>query len=127
MDMTIAVELPSLGESVFEGTVARWLVAEGDMVEVDQPIVEVTTDKVDAEIPAPSAGMIEQLLVGRGQQPPQLRGLDDEVTDHPFFIPAVMPPRLCTLATGTLMILSAVRNSSSTGHVPRLPTMGSCR
>jgi 2-oxoglutarate dehydrogenase E2 component (dihydrolipoamide succinyltransferase) len=65
--MSIAVELPSLGESVFEGTVARWLVAEGEMVEVDQPIVEVTTDKVDAEIPAPSAGMIEQILVAEGE------------------------------------------------------------
>ena len=64
--MSIAVELPSLGESVFEGTVARWLVAEGEMVEVDQPIVEVTTDKVDAEIPAPCAGMIEQILVAEG-------------------------------------------------------------
>ena len=64
--MSIEVELPSLGESVFEGTVARWLVAEGDMVEVDQPIVEITTDKVDAEIPAPSAGIIEQILVAEG-------------------------------------------------------------
>jgi 2-oxoglutarate dehydrogenase E2 component (dihydrolipoamide succinyltransferase) len=64
--MSIEVELPSLGESVFEGTVARWLVAEGEMVEVDQAIVEVTTDKVDAEIPAPCAGMIEQILVAEG-------------------------------------------------------------
>jgi 2-oxoglutarate dehydrogenase E2 component (dihydrolipoamide succinyltransferase) len=64
--MSIDVELPSLGESVFEGTVARWLVSEGEMVEVDQPIVEVTTDKVDAEIPAPCAGMIEQILVAEG-------------------------------------------------------------
>ncbi len=64
--MSIAVELPSLGESVFEGTVARWLVTEGEMVEVDQPIVEVTTDKVDAEIPAPCAGRIEQILVAEG-------------------------------------------------------------
>lgn len=64
--MSIAVELPSLGESVFEGTVARWLVAEGEAVEVDQPIVEITTDKVDAEIPAPSAGVIEQILVAEG-------------------------------------------------------------
>jgi 2-oxoglutarate dehydrogenase E2 component (dihydrolipoamide succinyltransferase) len=64
--MSIAVVLPSLGESVFEGTVARWLVSEGEMVEVDQPIVEVTTDKVDAEIPAPCAGMIEQILVAEG-------------------------------------------------------------
>lgn len=64
--MSIEVELPSLGESVFEGTIARWLVSEGEIVEVDQPIVEVTTDKVDAEIPAPSAGMIEQILVAEG-------------------------------------------------------------
>lgn len=65
--MSITVELPSLGESVFEGTVSRWLVAEGEMVEIDQPIVEVTTDKVDAEIPAPSAGLIEQILVAEGE------------------------------------------------------------
>jgi len=65
--MSIAVELPSLGESVFEGTVARWLVAEGEMVEVDQPLVEVTTDKVDAEIPAPCAGMVEQILAVEGE------------------------------------------------------------
>ena len=64
--MSIAVELPSLGESVYEGTIARWLVAEGEAVEVDQPLVEVTTDKVDAEIPAPSAGVIEQILVAEG-------------------------------------------------------------
>lgn len=64
--MSIAVELPSLGESVYEGTIARWLVSEGEAVEVDQPLVEVTTDKVDAEIPSPSAGVIEQILVAEG-------------------------------------------------------------
>ena len=65
--MSIAVELPELGESVLEGTVSRWLVKEGDAVELDQPIVEVTTDKVDAEIPAPVAGVIEALLVAEGE------------------------------------------------------------
>jgi 2-oxoglutarate dehydrogenase E2 component (dihydrolipoamide succinyltransferase) len=64
--MSIAVELPALGESVVEGTVSRWLVKEGDRVERDQPIVEITTDKVDAEIPAPAAGVIEALLVAEG-------------------------------------------------------------
>ncbi len=64
--MSVEIELPSLGESVYEGTVARWLVAEGELVEVDQPIVEITTDKVDAEIPAPSGGVIEQILVAEG-------------------------------------------------------------
>jgi 2-oxoglutarate dehydrogenase E2 component (dihydrolipoamide succinyltransferase) len=65
--MAITVELPSLGESVFDGTVARWLVAEGEWVEVDQPIVEVTTDKVDAEIPAPHAGVIEAIVAAEGE------------------------------------------------------------
>ena len=64
--MTIAVELPSLGESVFEGTVSRWLVSVGEWVEIDQPIVEVTTDKVDAEIPAPQAGVIDAITVSEG-------------------------------------------------------------
>jgi 2-oxoglutarate dehydrogenase E2 component (dihydrolipoamide succinyltransferase) len=65
--MSISVELPALGESVVEGTVARWLVAEGDAVELDQPLVEVTTDKVDAEVPAPAAGVIEKILVAEGE------------------------------------------------------------
>ena len=67
---SIAVELPALGESVVEGTVSRWLVKEGDAVEVDQPLVEVTTDKVDAEVPAPVAGVVETLLVSEGDTVP---------------------------------------------------------
>ncbi|MCZ6464508.1 MAG: dihydrolipoamide acetyltransferase family protein [Proteobacteria bacterium] len=65
--MSIAVELPELGESVIEGTVARWLVQVGDRVERDQPLVEVTTDKVDAEIPAPVDGVVEKILVMEGE------------------------------------------------------------
>jgi 2-oxoglutarate dehydrogenase E2 component (dihydrolipoamide succinyltransferase) len=64
--MAIEVTLPALGESVVEGTVSRWLVKEGDRVERDQPLVEVTTDKVDAEIPSPAAGVVEALLVAEG-------------------------------------------------------------
>jgi len=62
-DMSHTVELPALGESVTEGTVTRWLVAVGDTVAVDDPIVEVSTDKVDTEIPSPVAGVVEQILV----------------------------------------------------------------
>jgi len=65
--MSISVELPALGESVVEGTVARWLVAEGEAVDLDQPLVEVTTDKVDAEVPSPAAGVIEKILVAEGE------------------------------------------------------------
>jgi 2-oxoglutarate dehydrogenase E2 component (dihydrolipoamide succinyltransferase) len=57
------VVLPALGESVTEGTVTRWLKKVGDIVAIDEPIVEVSTDKVDTEIPSPVAGVIEQILV----------------------------------------------------------------
>ena len=54
--MSHSVKMPALGESVTEGTVTRWLKAEGDTVEVDEPLLEVSTDKVDTEIPSPVAG-----------------------------------------------------------------------
>jgi 2-oxoglutarate dehydrogenase E2 component (dihydrolipoamide succinyltransferase) len=61
--MSESVSLPALGESVTEGTVTRWLKNVGDRVEVDEPLVEVSTDKVDTEIPSPIAGVIEAILV----------------------------------------------------------------
>ncbi len=61
--MSESVKLPALGESVTEGTVTRWLKKVGDTVAVDEPLVEVSTDKVDTEIPSPVAGVIEQILV----------------------------------------------------------------
>lgn len=61
--MSETVSLPELGESVTEGTVTRWLVEVGDEIEVDQPIVEISTDKVDTEIPSPVAGTLEEILV----------------------------------------------------------------
>src|SRR6188472_2386272 len=61
--MSESVNLPALGESVTEGTVTRWLKQVGDRVEVDEPLLEVSTDKVDTEIPSPVAGIIEAILV----------------------------------------------------------------
>jgi 2-oxoglutarate dehydrogenase E2 component (dihydrolipoamide succinyltransferase) len=61
--MSENVQLPALGESVTEGTVTRWLKQVGDTVEVDEPLLEVSTDKVDTEIPSPIAGVLEQILV----------------------------------------------------------------
>ncbi len=61
--MSESVSLPALGESVTEGTVTRWLKNVGDRVEIDEPLLEVSTDKVDTEIPSPVAGIIEQILV----------------------------------------------------------------
>jgi pyruvate/2-oxoglutarate dehydrogenase complex dihydrolipoamide acyltransferase (E2) component len=58
--------MPQLGESVTEGTITRWLKAEGDEVEMDEPLAEVDTDKVNAELPSPVAGRIEKFLVTEG-------------------------------------------------------------
>jgi len=58
--------MPQLGESVTEGTITRWLKAEGDEVEIDEPLAEVDTDKVNAELPSPVAGTIEKFLVSEG-------------------------------------------------------------
>lgn len=61
--MSESVSLPALGESVTEGTVTRWLKNVGDRVEVDEPLLEVSTDKVDTEIPSPISGVVEEILV----------------------------------------------------------------
>jgi pyruvate dehydrogenase E2 component (dihydrolipoamide acetyltransferase) len=55
--------MPALGESVTEGTVTRWLKGVGDTVEIDEPLLEVSTDKVDTEIPSPVAGTLQEILV----------------------------------------------------------------
>ncbi len=61
--MSVTVTMPRLGESVTEGTVTRWLKQEGDTVEVDEPLLEVSTDKVDTEIPSPAAGVLTRIVV----------------------------------------------------------------
>ena len=61
--MTFSVTMPALGESVSEGTVTRWLKAEGDHVNVDEPLLEVSTDKVDTEIPSPVSGTLQRIIV----------------------------------------------------------------
>ena len=65
--MSFSVTMPALGESVSEGTVTRWLKNEGDMVAVDEPLLEVSTDKVDTEIPSPVAGILSKIVVGVDQ------------------------------------------------------------
>ena len=65
--MTFSVTMPALGESVTEGTVTRWLKAEGDFVNVDEPLLEVSTDKVDTEIPSPVSGTLQKIVVGIDQ------------------------------------------------------------
>ena len=65
--MTFRLTMPALGESVTEGTVTRWLKSEGDHIAVDEPLLEVSTDKVDTEIPSPVAGTLQKIVVGVDQ------------------------------------------------------------
>src|SRR5437868_4719614 len=65
--MPVSVQMPQLGESVTEGTVTRWLKKEGERVEADEPLLEVSTDKVDTEIPSPSAGILVKIVVAEDE------------------------------------------------------------
>src|SRR5438552_2991626 len=65
--MAIDVVMPQMGESIAEGTVVRWIKKPGDKVDRDEPLLEISTDKVDAEIPSPAAGTLSEILVQEGQ------------------------------------------------------------
>src|ERR1700681_847859 len=62
----VTVKMPQLGESVSEGTIGRWLKSPGDRVELDEPLVEIQTDKVNAEVASPVAGILQQILLPEG-------------------------------------------------------------
>ena len=65
--MSVSVSMPQLGESVTEGTVTRWLKREGERVEADEPLLEVSTDKVDTEIPSPVSGVLRGITVAEDE------------------------------------------------------------
>src|SRR6202521_4313866 len=68
--MAVDVIMPQMGESIFEGTITKWLKKAGDRVERDEPLFEISTDKVDAEIPSPSAGVLKEIKITEGQTVP---------------------------------------------------------
>ncbi len=68
--MAVDVVMPQMGESIFEGTITKWFKKPGDKVERDEPLFEISTDKVDAEIPSPSAGVLKEIKVNEGQTVP---------------------------------------------------------
>jgi len=68
--MATDIVMPQMGESIFEGTITKWLKKPGDKVERDEPLFEISTDKVDAEIPSPSAGVLKEIKVGEGKTVP---------------------------------------------------------
>ncbi len=68
--MAVDVIMPQMGESIFEGTITKWLKKPGDKIDRDEPLFEISTDKVDAEIPSPSAGVLKEIKVTEGQTVP---------------------------------------------------------
>src|SRR6202451_2593363 len=93
--MSVSVSMPQLGESVTEGTVTRWLKKEGERVEVDEPLLEVSTDKVDTEIPSPASGILRGIAVDEDETVAvgaQL-AIIELVSDPPVRIPGIHPSR----------------------------------
>ena len=140
--MTFSVTMPALGESVSEGTVTRWLKAEGDHVNVDEPLLEVSTDKVDTEIPSPVAGILQKIVVQIDQTVPvgaELAIISDGATASvadPVAAPVVQTPPQAPIAAapvtpppapaapaptgaGTVITMPALGESVSEGTVTR--------
>ena len=139
--MTFSVTMPALGESVTEGTVTRWLKNEGDMVAVDEPLLEVSTDKVDTEIPSPVAGILQKIVVAvdstvavgaelaviadgatsAATPPPAAPAVAAPVTPPPAPAVAAAPatPVAAATSAGTIVTMPALGESVTEGTVTR--------
>jgi 2-oxoglutarate dehydrogenase E2 component (dihydrolipoamide succinyltransferase) len=131
--MTFSVKMPALGESVTEGTVTRWLKAEGDHINVDEPLLEVSTDKVDTEIPSPVSGTLSKILVQIDATVPVGADLaiieDGAAAPAPVAVAPVAAPTPSPVAatpvaaapatSGTIITMPALGESVSEGTVTR--------
>ncbi|MEJ6761686.1 MAG: 2-oxoglutarate dehydrogenase, E2 component, dihydrolipoamide succinyltransferase [Candidatus Planktophila sp.] len=136
--MSFSVTMPALGESVSEGTVTRWLKNEGDMVAVDEPLLEVSTDKVDTEIPSPVSGILSKIVVAVDQTVAVgaelaviTQGADASAPAAPVAAPVVAPAAVAAAAAavstpapaatsgGTVITMPALGESVSEGTVTR--------
>lgn len=136
--MTFSVTMPALGESVSEGTVTRWLKAEGDHVNVDEPLLEVSTDKVDTEIPSPVAGTLQKIVVQIDQTVPVGAELaiiaDGAVASTPapatpvaapvIEAPATAPVAAAPVTPPPAPVAPAAPASTGTGTVITMPALG---
>jgi pyruvate dehydrogenase E2 component (dihydrolipoamide acetyltransferase) len=135
--MTFSVTMPALGESVSEGTVTRWLKSEGDHVAMDEPLLEVSTDKVDTEIPSPVAGILQKIVVAIDQTVPvgaELAIIADGAAPASTPAPAapvaaapVTPPPAAPAAAAPVTpppAAPAAPAASSTGTIITMPALG---
>src|SRR5881409_3159836 len=88
----VDVLMPQMGESIAEGTLSKWLKKLGDPVKRDEPLFEISTDKVDAEIPAPAAGVLAEIKVQEGQTVPVQTLVAVIETDKSAPVPVAAPP-----------------------------------
>lgn len=139
--MTFSVTMPALGESVSEGTVTRWLKAEGDHVNVDEPLLEVSTDKVDTEIPSPVAGILQKIVVqidqtvlvgaelaiiadGAGVSEPKNSAPVAEVSAQPTAPVAVVETPVVETPTPTTPVTPSPAAPAGAGTVITMPALG---
>jgi len=122
--MTFSVTMPALGESVSEGTVTRWLKAEGDHVNVDEPLLEVSTDKVDTEIPSPVAGILQKIVVQIDQTVPVGAELAIIADGAAAPAPVAAAPVVATPAPVTPPPVSVPSAPSGAGTVITMPALG---
>jgi len=142
--MTFSVKMPALGESVTEGTVTRWLKAEGDHINVDEPLLEVSTDKVDTEIPSPVSGTLSKILVqidatvpvgadlaiiedGGAAAAPVAAPVATPVaapTPPPVAVPVAVAPVAPVAPAATAATTATAAASSSSGTIITMPALG---
>jgi len=128
--MTFRLTMPALGESVTEGTVTRWLKSEGDHIAVDEPLLEVSTDKVDTEIPSPVAGTLQKIVVAVDQT--VAVGADLAIIEDGAAAPAATPapvaaaPVAAPVAPAPVAPVASVvpAASNSAGTIITMPALG---
>jgi len=123
--MTFRLTMPALGESVTEGTVTRWLKSEGDHIAVDEPLLEVSTDKVDTEIPSPVAGTLQKIVVAVDQT--VAVGADLAIIEDGAAAPAApvaTPAPVATTPTPAPVAAAVPVASNSAGTVITMPALG---
>ncbi|MGW2699374.1 2-oxoglutarate dehydrogenase, E2 component, dihydrolipoamide succinyltransferase [Streptomyces sp. NPDC001340] len=117
--MAVSVTLPALGESVTEGTVTRWLKAEGERVEADEPLLEVSTDKVDTEIPSPAAGVLASIKVAEDETVEV--GAELAVIDDGTGAPAAAPAPAAAEAAAPAPVAEAPAAPAPAPEAPAAP------
>jgi len=125
--MTFRLTMPALGESVTEGTVTRWLKSEGDQIAVDEPLLEVSTDKVDTEIPSPVAGILQKIVVAVDQTVAvgaDLAIIEDGAAAPAAPVAAAPTPPPAAPVTPAVTAPATPAPTSSAGTVITMPALG---